>query len=64
MIIIKRDGTSQEFDKEKIVSAILKAFISVDGEVTEYAETKANNIANYIENLAKTSDVPLSVESI
>ena len=41
MIIIKRDGTSQQFDKDKIVAAVLKAFISVDGETTEYAKTKA-----------------------
>jgi transcriptional regulator NrdR family protein len=31
MIIIKRDGTRQEFDKGKIVAAVLKAFVAVDG---------------------------------
>lgn len=64
MVIIKRDGTIQEFDKQKIVSAVLKAFFAVDGEITQYAEEKALNIANYIENLIKTQDVPLSVEEI
>ena len=53
MVIIKRDGTSQQFDKNKIVQAVLKAFVAVDGEVTSYAEIKAENIANYIEGLAK-----------
>ena len=31
MIIIKRDGTKQEFDREKIKAAVLKAFVAVDG---------------------------------
>ena len=64
MIIIKRDGTSQEFDKNKIIMAVLKAFISVNGEVTQYAQMKAENIADYIENLAKSSDVPLDIPTI
>ena len=29
------------FDTEKIKNAILKAFIAIDGEVTDYAEQKA-----------------------
>ena len=36
--IIKRDGVREEFDPEKIKSAVLKAFVAVDGEVTTYAE--------------------------
>ena len=64
MVIIKRDGTSQRFDKNKIVQAVLKAFVAVDGEVTSYAEIKAENIANYIEGLAKERDVPFSIEEI
>ena len=47
MDIIKRDGRIVPFDKEKIVSAILKAFGAV-GAIDEYAKTKAENIANYI----------------
>lgn len=46
--IIKRDGVREEFDPEKIKSAVLKAFVAVDGEVTTYAEEKAQNIADYI----------------
>lgn len=48
-IIIKRDGTEDEFSSQKIMDAILKAFLDVDGEITEYAEIKAYNIALYIE---------------
>ena len=47
--VIKRDGRKMPFDTEKIKNAILKAFVAVDGEISEYAETKAENIANYIE---------------
>ena len=64
MIIIKRDGTSQNFDKNKIVIAVEKAFKSVDGKVTDYAEEKAHNIANYIETLALKREVPFSIEEI
>ena len=46
--IIKRDGVREEFDPGKIKSAVLKAFVAVDGEVTTYAEEKAQNIADYI----------------
>lgn len=45
----KRDGRIVDFDTAKIKDAILKAFKSVDGEMTPYAEQKADNIANYIE---------------
>lgn len=35
IFITKRDGTTQPFNRNKIESAILKAFLEVDGEVTE-----------------------------
>ena len=48
--ILKRDGRRKQFDKQKIVNAIKMAFESTQGEeFDEYAETKANNIADYIE---------------
>ena len=50
MNIIKRDGTQVPFDKEKIKQAVFKVFIAVDGALTPYAEEKAKNIADYIEN--------------
>jgi transcriptional regulator NrdR family protein len=31
MMVIKRDGTKVPFNKEKIINAINKAFIEVDG---------------------------------
>ena len=46
--IKKRDGRIVEFNRNKIVSAILKAFEQVDGEVNDYAIEKANNIADFI----------------
>ena len=46
--IKKRDGRIVEFNKNKIVNAILKAFEQIDGEVSDYALEKANNIANFI----------------
>ena len=47
--ILKRDGRQVNFDARKIENAILKAFVAVDGEISEYAEEKAKNIAQYIE---------------
>ena len=52
------------FDTEKIKNAILKAFIAIDGEVTDYAEQKAQNIANYIEGYCEEETHPLSIEEI
>ena len=53
LYIIKRDGIKQEFQKEKIITAILKAFKAVDGKIDNYATTKAENIAEYIFNYAQ-----------
>ena len=59
--ITKRDGRIVEFNKNKIVNAILKAFEQIDGEVTDYAIEKANNIANFIGQEPKDM---LSVEEV
>ena len=59
--IKKRDGRIVEFNKNKIVNAILKAFEQIDGEVSSYALDKANNIANFIE---QENDKILTVEEI
>ena len=48
MKIIKRDGTTQPFDQNKIIDAVLAAFREVDGDVSDYAYAKAGNIADYI----------------
>ena len=59
--IKKRDGRIVEFNKNKIVNAILRAFQQVDGDISTYAIDKANNIATFIE---KDNDKILSVEEI
>ena len=65
MTVIKRDGREVEFDKQKIIDAILKAFKSVDEEKTSYAINKAKEIANYIEGFIEGYDHEnISVEVI
>jgi len=59
--VIKRDGRRKDFNEAKIEAAILKAFIAVDGEATDYAKEKAKNIADYINNLEQEE---LTVEEI
>lgn len=64
MYIKKRDGRIMPFDSSKIRNAILAAFQQVDGEVTEYAITKAENIANYIEGYYEDIDETPGIEEI
>jgi len=64
LLIIKRDGSVVEFDKSKIERAVLAAFEDVDGQISQYAETKAANIAEYVEEQAEASDHELNVEEI
>lgn len=47
--IKKRDGRLVQFNKNKIVNAIIKAFQEVDGDILPYTTEKANKIADYIE---------------
>lgn len=58
--VIKRNGKKVKFDKEKIINAIEKAFLEVDGKVIDKSHQKAKEIAEYIEN----QDKNLSVEEI
>ena len=60
--VIKRDGREVPFRKNKITTAILKAFIAVDGEVSDYAILKAEKIADFIAE--KNEKQELSVEEI
>ena len=62
--VVKRDGRVMPFNLEKIKTAILKAFQAVDGNITPYAETKAENIANYIEGFCEDIEKPQSIEEI
>ena len=58
----KRNGILVPFDKQRIVNAINKAFIEVDG--TLYEEDTANDIADEIKYSVKTADKIISVEEI
>ena len=65
MLIVKRDGTQVQFDRDKIINAINKAFIEVDGKL--YETDTAYDIAVEIEQTARQlaeEDHILSVESI
>jgi ribonucleoside-triphosphate reductase len=62
LYIVKRDGSSVPFDKKKIVDAINKAFIEVDG--TLYEDDTANDIADEIKYAIKTSSTNVTVETI
>ena len=59
--VVKRDGRVVNFDEDKIVNAVLKAFKEIDGEITPESKTKANSISNFIKSLDKDK---LSVEEI
>lgn len=60
MTVIKRDGREVEFDKNKIISAIHKAFIEVDKTLSDDALIISNNIADFI----ASRDRAMSVEEI
>ena len=64
MNVIKRDGRVVPFDSSKIKNAILKAFLAVDGEISEYAQAKAENIADYIEGYYLDVDETPEIEEI
>lgn len=53
MVVIKRDGRESIFYKDKVIAAIEKAYLQVDGEITDKAKEKAREIANYILHLEK-----------
>ena len=62
--VIKRDGREMPFSKERIVNAVLKAFVAIDGEASDYAQEKANHIAEYIEKYTIDNQKKLTVEEI
>lgn len=51
MKVIKRDGREVVFQKGKIMAAIQKAFVEVDGRISAYAIDTASAIADYVESL-------------
>ena len=62
MFIVKRDGTQVPFDKDKIIRAINRAFLEVDGQVYEY--DTARDIARDIENTLMLLNHTTTVEHI
>ena len=62
MIIIKRDGSTVAFDANKIVTAINKAFMEVDGVL--YESDTASDIAYEIGKRVDNSQVAVTVEQI
>lgn len=63
-IIYKRDGSKVDFDKGKIIQAVLNAFVEVDDEVTQQATDIATNTANIITEQIEQVDIPVNVEKI
>lgn len=49
MQVVKRDGRLCEFNSDKILDAVLKAFKETDGVVTDEARAEASHIAGYVE---------------
>ena len=62
--ILKRDGRTQEWNRQKVTEAIKKALIAVDGELTKAGVNMARRIAKSIEEEVLDSDEKLSVEQI
>lgn len=60
LFIIKRDGSREEFNKEKIVNAVMKAMVECDQLNREAAEMISNNI----ESVIFSSDNEFKVEEI
>lgn len=54
--IKKLDGRRQKYKREKLVFSILQAFEAAN-ELDDYAEEKANNIADYIEHEKENQNV-------
>lgn len=61
MVVVKRDGRKAEFDTNKIIEAVQKAFKDVDGELTADAKSKSKEIAQAVVALDRD---PISVEEI
>lgn len=62
MRIYKRDGSVETFNKEKIIRAINKAFLEVDGVL--YETDTAEDIADAIERFVGLNNYPVPIEKI
>ena len=65
MLVIKRDGTKVPFDKQKVINAINKALLEVDGCLyeTETAEEIAGSLEAFTEAAHLLGEIP-TVEDI
>ena len=57
MQVIKRDGRKVEFDSSKIESAIRKAFVEIDGNISENSTDIVNRICEQINSINKEFSV-------
>jgi ribonucleoside-triphosphate reductase len=64
MVVTKRDGTQVPFNRNKIIDAINKAFIEVDGQLyeTDTAEDIANDIELYAPEVVQVEAIQNMVE--
>ena len=62
MVVIKRNGNEVPFDKKKIIDAINKAFLEVDGIL--YETETADEIGDLIEEKVMSHRTKISVEEI
>lgn len=63
MRVLKRDGRKVKFNRDKVKLAVERSFNDVDGEVSRYAQQKAQEIASKTENHFNDSKT-VSVEEI
>ena len=63
--IRKRDGRIVKFNEQKIINAILAAFKSVDGDISDYAISKATNIASFIAGYyEEVEETPVEIKKV
>ena len=62
--IIKRDGRRETFNKQKVIDAVKKAFLAVDGTLTKAGVKKIRRIGDEVAKQVTKSTFPLSVEDI
>lgn len=62
--IIKRDGRVEPFHTQKVINAVKKAFVAVDGTLTKAGVKKARRIGKEIEYIILKSHTMYGVEEI
>ena len=62
--ITKRDGRVEPFNKQKVINAVKKAFVAVDGTLTKAGVKKARRIGKEIETIVLKSREVYGVEDI